>query len=156
RDIMTRLTLGLGYDQAPVWSPDGKHIVFTSVKQSPAASLNWMRADGAGATVLLTQSNNQIGASSFSPDGRRLAFQSWNSQTRWDLLTLPLEEVETDHPKTRAPEILLQTPFSETMPVISPDGRWVAYVSDESGSAEVYVRRFPDAGGKLRISTEGG
>jgi Tol biopolymer transport system component len=152
RDIMTRLTFAPGYDDHPVWTPDGKHIVSASAPRN----LYWMRADAVGAPVRLTESKNAQFPASFSPDGSRLAFMERSPQTNWDLWTLPLKDVETDYPKMGKPEPFLITQFNEAWPVISPDGRWLAYQSDESGNDEIYVQTFPGPGGKWRVSTRGG
>jgi len=155
RDTMTRLTFTPGFEAYPVWSPDGKHIVFGSSRQG-AVNLYWMRADGAGEAVRLTESKNDQQPFSFSPDGKRLAFQEASPQTNFDLWTLPLAETESDHPRPGKPEPFLVTPFDERRPMISPDGHWLAYVSDESRRYEVYVRPFPGPGGKWQISNGGG
>ena len=84
-----------------------------------------------------------------TPDRRTLLFADTSPKTGNDLWVLPLEG-------ERKPHVFLQTPFTETTPRLSPDGRWVAYLSDESGRIEVYVRPFPGPGGKWQISTEGG
>jgi Tol biopolymer transport system component len=139
-----------------VWTPDGKHIVFTSIWQGVTGNLYWVRADGTGDTVRLAESKYRQTPFSFSPDGKRLAFTEFNPQTKFDIWTLPLDEVESDHPKAGKPQPFLQTSFSETFPMISPDGRWLAYVSDESGAAEIYVRPFPETGGKWQVSAGGG
>ena len=88
--------------------------------------------------------------------GKRLVFAEVSSQTNFDLWTLPMDETESDHPKPGKPEPFLVTPFIEQTTRISPDGRWLAYVSDESGGFETYVRPFPGPGGKWRVSTGGG
>jgi len=155
RDTMTRLTF-TGSDGIPAWSPDGKHIVFSSTRGGGSDSLYWMRADGGGEVVRLTEAKHPQFAFSFSPDGKRLAFAELDPQTNVDLWTLPLEGAESDHPKAGEPEPFLVTPFNEMMPMISPDGHWLAYYSDESGRDEVYVRPFPGPGGKWQISTAGG
>jgi serine/threonine-protein kinase len=152
RDAMTRLTFGFPA-WWPIWSPDGKHVAFMSGETS---NLYYMRADGAGAPVRLTESKNRQVPYSFSPDGKRLAFFEFNPQTNVDIWTLPLEEVESDHPMVGKPEPFLVTPFDERAPMFSPDGRWIAYESDESGRSEVYARPFPGPGGKSQISTGGG
>jgi serine/threonine-protein kinase len=156
RDTMTRLTFPPGDDSYPVWAPDARHIVIASERYGGVPNLYWMRSDGSGDAVRLTESKSLQVPYSFSSNGKWLAFEELSSQTQSDLWTLPLEEVESDHPRTGKPERFLATPFNETSPMISPDGRWLAYSSDESGSFEVYVRRFPEAGGKWRISTSGG
>lgn len=154
RDTMTRLTF-TGVNAYPVWSPDGKHVVFSSTRQGKFG-LYWMRADGVGEPIRLTSSSNQQAASSFSPDGKRLAFIEVNPQTNVDLWTLPLLAPDSDNPRAGQPEPLLVTPLNETAPVISPDGRWLAYQSNESGRYEIYVRSFPEAGGKWQVSAGGG
>jgi len=155
-DVITRLTFTRGWDAFPVWSPDGKHILFQSSRHGGAENLYWMRADGAGDAVRLTESKNVQYPWSFSPDGKRVAFMETGSQTGFDLWTLPLGEMESDHPQPGKPEPLLVTPFNERWPMISPDGRWLAYESDESGRFEIYVRPLPGPGGKWQISTTGG
>jgi Tol biopolymer transport system component len=152
RDAMTRLTFD-SYAWWPVWSPDGKHLAFMA---GEASNLYYMRADGAGAAVRLTESKNRQVPYSFSPDGRRLAFFEFDPRTKVDIWTVPLDDAESDHPKVGKPEPFLVTPYDERAPMFSPDGRWIAYESDESGRNEVYVRPFPGPGGKWQISTGGG
>jgi Tol biopolymer transport system component/tRNA A-37 threonylcarbamoyl transferase component Bud32 len=156
RDTMTRLTF-TQTNLFPVWTPDGKHIVFQS--QSPGAkSIRWIRADGAGESQLLLESEGDLRPYSFSPDGKRLAFAELGVDSGYDLWTLPVTDPE--HPKPGKPELFLRTPFNELEPAFSPDGRWIAYTSSESGSNEVYVRPFPggalSGSGKWQISNGGG
>ena len=109
------------------------------------------RADGAGKPQTLTQSKNLQGPWSFTPDGKRLAYMEEGPGTLWDLWTVPLE---SDGAGLRAgkPEVFLQTQANERQPTFSPDGRWMAYSSDESGASLIYVRAFPDKGAKWQIS----
>ena len=153
RDAMTRLTF-TGTDGIPLYSPDGKHIVFSRAAETD--NLFWMRADNAGEAVRLTDSKNSQFAFSFSPDGKRLAYAEIDPHTNVDLWTLPLDDAGSDHPKVGKPEPFLVTPFNELSPIISPDGHWMAYSSDESGRQELYVRPFPGPGAKWQISTAGG
>jgi Tol biopolymer transport system component len=150
RDTMTRLTF-TGTVQGPFWSPDGRYIAFRAVGEG----MSVIRSDGAGKPQPLTQSKNVQVPWSFTPDGKRLAFLEQDSKTSFDLWTVPLE---SDSAGVRAgkPEVFLQTPADERTPSFSPDGRWLAYYSDESGTFQVYVRAFPDKGGKWQISNSGG
>jgi serine/threonine-protein kinase len=150
RDTMTRLTF-TGNDQGPVWSPDGRYIAFRAAGEGMSVT----RSDGAGKPQPLTQSKNVQYPWSFSPDGKRLAFFEQRSGTTFDLWTAPLED---DSAGLRAgkPEVFLQTPATERFPAFSPDGRWMAYASNESGTSQVYIRAFPDKGGKWQISSSDG
>jgi eukaryotic-like serine/threonine-protein kinase len=150
RDAMTRLTFdGLG-SVIPMWSPDGRYILFGT-----QGGMFWTRSDGAGKPQQLTRSKNLQGPMSFTPDGRRLAFQESDPKTKLDIWTVPLEGAGASL-RLGKPEVFLQTPAIEGMPAFSPDGRWLAYVSNESGAFQVYVRAFPDTGGKWQISSGGG
>ena len=150
RDTMTRLTFS-GSAQAPAWSPDGRYLAF----RARGEGMSVTRSDGAGKPQSLTQSKNLQVPWSFRPDGKRLAFFEEGPGTVYDLWTVPLE---SDDAGLRAgkPEVFLQTPADERYPSFSPDGRWMAYSSTESGTFQVYVRAFPDKGGKWQISNSNG
>ncbi len=113
-----------------------------------AATIFWQLADGSGGLERLTTSEYTHYPMSASPDGQLLAFTELNPATGYDIWTLRLSD--------RKAQPFLQTPFNETTPRFSPDGRWLAYVSDESGRNEIYVQPYPGPGGKWQISTEGG
>src|SRR5262249_27986342 len=143
-------------DRNPVWTPNGKRIVFSSSRgDKPTANLYWQRADGTGEAQRLTDSNNLQYAASWDPNGKFLAFAE-SKESGADLMILPVEGDETSGWKPGKPTVFLSGPFNKSSPMFSPDGRWLAYVSSESGQNEVYVRPFPGPGGKWQISTGGG
>jgi serine/threonine-protein kinase len=148
RDTLTRFTFEGSLNQTPTWTPDGKRIAFYSNKEGGAANLFWQLADGSGGLERLTTSDYTHVPRSFSPDGQLLAFHENNPKTNKDIWVLRLSD--------RKAEPFLRTPFIEGAPTFSPDGRWLAYVSNESGRPEVYVQPYPGPGGKWQISTEGG
>ncbi len=152
RETTSRLTF-TGHANSAVWTPDGKHIVFASTSDH---SLYWLRSDSAAAPQRLLEASSNLAPWSFSPDGRHLAFFE-RIPRKGDLFTLPLDLTDADHPRPGRPEPFLQTPADELLPNFSHDGRWIAYLSDESGTGEVYVRPFPDAkAGKWQVSNGGG
>jgi serine/threonine protein kinase/Tol biopolymer transport system component len=147
RDALTRFTLEGNLNNRPVWTPDGKRIAFVSTKGGPQ-NLYWQPADGSGAPERLTISEYTQTPNSWSPDGQLLAFNEINPTTGPDIWVLRLSD--------RKAQPFLQTPFNEGAPRFSPDGRWLAYISDESGHTEIYVQPYPGPGGKWQISTDGG
>jgi Tol biopolymer transport system component len=149
RDSLTRLSFGKD-DGNPVWSPDGKRVVFDS-SQAGAYNLYARQADGGGSEERLTSDQDNDSPQSFSPDGRLLVFQ----KTRAGVPEIWVCSFEKGG-SSASPRPFLQGPFRHEGGLLSPDGRWVAYQSNESGKTEVYVTGFPDPGGKWQISTEGG
>jgi serine/threonine-protein kinase len=144
RDALNRLTFEGPSNVDPVWTPDGKRIVF----KGKGNRLFWQSADGAGSAEDLTTgklSQNNI-PSSWSPDGQELAFLEGGAVR--NIWILPL--------KDRTPHVFIASQAFESAPSFSPDGRWIVYTSTESGRSEVYVRPYPGQGGKWQISTEGG
>jgi hypothetical protein len=137
-----------GIVYSSVWMPpDGKRLIFAWHKTG-SSNLYWQPADGSLPKERLTTSvNNQL-PGSFTPDGKTLAFVEDNPETRCDILLLDID--------SRKITPLLNSKAFEGFPEISPDGNWLAYVSDESGQAEVWVRPFPGSGAKYKISNEGG
>jgi serine/threonine-protein kinase len=153
RGSMTRLTFGGGYSN-PLWTVDGRYILFRALSER-ARGIWWVRANGTGQPQPLTRSNNPQLPWSFPADGTRLAFNEQSPSTGDDIWTV---SVETASSGLRAgkPELFLQTPFHERAPTFSPDGRWIAYQSNESGKYRVYVQAFPDGHGKRQISGDAG
>jgi serine/threonine-protein kinase len=146
RQTLTRVTSDPGLDGAPVWMPDGHRMVFTSAAGGAVASLFWQAADGTGAAERLTQSSRTQMASAVSPDGTRVVF----TEGLGDVMMLTLE-------KDRRVQPLVQTPAAERNAEISPDGRWLAYESNDSGQFQIFVRPFPNViTGLWPVSTGGG
>jgi serine/threonine-protein kinase len=150
RGATTRITFAGKSNQMPIWSPDGRYIVFGSLD-----GLSWARADRAGKPQLLIQSKHYMLPWSFTRDGKRLAYYDSDPKTSYDLWTVPLEN-DGAGLRVGKPEVFLQTPADERLPSFSPDGQWLAYASSESGSFQVYVRAFPDTGAKWQVSSAGG
>jgi serine/threonine-protein kinase len=152
RDFTLKLTFGGGDYQFPVWTPDGHYVVFSS--GIAGGGIYWTRADGGTKPQLLLQSKDGDFPWSFTKDGKRLAYAEF-PRGSGDIWTVPIE-YDGGGMKAGKPEIFLQTPANELYPAFSPDGRWIAYRSFESGPSEVYVRSFPDSGAKYPISGPGG
>jgi eukaryotic-like serine/threonine-protein kinase len=131
----------------PIWTPDGKRITFRSTKGGPW-NIFWKSADGSGAAEQLTNGQYLTEPSSWSSDGKLLLFTEQTPATRRDIWVMEL----TGDRKRRP---LIQTPADESAPRFSPDGHWIAYVSDASGRIEVYVQPYPPSGEKWQISTSG-
>ena len=153
RDALPHLTSGgAGYTHA-IWSTDGQNVVFGVLGQGILST----RADGAGQPQVLTQSKNLQFPWSFSPDGKRLAYvELVGGRQIW---TVSLEQ-QGGPGKPGTPEPFLKSQFSNQSPMFSPDGRWLAYESNEQGRFEVYVVPFPTpstgTGRKWQISNSGG
>jgi len=148
RDLLTRLTFEGNGNNLPVWSPDGKRIAFFSNRAGGPNNIYWQASDGSGETDRLTTSDYGHAPSSFSPDGQLLSFMEISPQTSRDIWVLRLSD--------RKAQPFLRTPYEEAAARFSPDGRWLAYASNESGRREIYVQPYPGPGGKWQISTEGG
>jgi len=136
-----------------VWMPDGKRIIYGASIATPSnvTNLAWRAADGSGPEEILLRSDRPHVPTSVSPDGSFLAFTELNSKFGGsDVMILPLTG------EGRKPRAFVQTQAFEEGGVFSPDGKWLAYVSNASGQAEVYVEPFPGPGGKLQVSTNGG
>jgi len=145
RETLTRFTFDPAADIAPIWTPDGHRIAFSRAGQG----LFWA-ADGTGIAERLTESTTNPVPSAFSRDGKRLAFYEGTALQTIGIKVLDLEE-------KRAVDLVVQPKVAAQNADISPDGRWLAYQSNESGQLEIYVRPFADAqGGKWQVSRAGG
>jgi len=153
RKPSVRLTSLSGISDSPLWSPDGTHILF-SVRNQPNAGVYWVRSDGAGEPQLLLNTSENMLPCAFSPDGKHVVFQGGNPFAAMDVWTAAFEGTP-DHPQLGKREPLLRL-RGFPMPVISTDGHWLAYASEETGRREIYVQPFPGPGGKVPISTDGG
>jgi eukaryotic-like serine/threonine-protein kinase len=149
RNTPTRFTFDPDADFSPVWSPDDSRIVFAAARKSPG-DVYQKSSVGTGREEPLFASTTFKVPVDWSRDGRLVLLQANDARTRnlWDLWTYSVAD--------RRATPFLQTPFNETTGRFSPDGRWVAYTSDESGREEVYVVPFPGPGGKWQISAAGG
>jgi len=148
RETLSRFTFEGDENNAPLWTPDGKRIAFLSGKEGTSSNIFWALADGSGGLERLTTSEYRQGPTSWSPDGQLLAFVEVNPNKRFDIWVLRMSD--------RKSQPFIQTRFNAAAPQFSPDGHWLAYISDESGRYEVYVQPYPGPGGKWQISTEGG
>ena len=143
RNTVTRLTVN-GKATSPVWTPDSQRLCYRA-----GTDILCQAADGSGAATTLATYKELDAVKSFSPDGRQLLWTAAVGKTNDIFVTA------TDASFTTRP--LIGTRFTENSPAISPDGRWVAYSSDESGRTEIYVRPFPEVDrGRWQVSTEGG
>jgi tRNA A-37 threonylcarbamoyl transferase component Bud32 len=149
RATNTRFTFDPASDNEPLWSPDGSRIAFVSDRDGGVFNLYEKNAGGAGEDRLLLKTANNKTLNDWSPDGRYLLYQEIGTQTQSDLWALPLFG-------DRKPFPVLNTRFGERAGAFSPDGRWVAYHSDESGINQVYVQTFPVSGSKWQVSTARG
>jgi serine/threonine-protein kinase len=148
RGTLTRLTFA-GRNGNLAWTPDGRRVAFSS-QQAEKSGIYQVAADGSGKPELLTTTGS---STTWTPDGKMLLYSTaMPGQSRAEIWSLSLDGSAGEN----KPQPFLQSGFLNGNPQLSPDGRWVAYNSNESGKVEVYVRPFPGPGGKVAISTQGG
>lgn len=148
RNVSTRLTFDPASDYAPLWSTDGSRIVYTS-DRIPPSGIYLKRSSGAGTDSLLFNPPERAIATDWSHDGRFLVGVVREPKTLWDVWVFPLDG-------SRKPYPLIAGPAGDVEPSISPDDRWVAYSSTESGRSEIYLQSIDGSGGKLQVSSQGG
>jgi serine/threonine-protein kinase len=136
-----------------VWSPDGKRVAYASAPTGPPG-LFWLPADGSREPQKLLHTDDTLLPLAWHPDGRQLLFNK-QEQGRFDIWVLPLEDDGAGGLRAGTPWPFIVSDFGEGLAAFSPDGKWLAYSSDESGDFEVYVRPFPGPGGKYQISRGG-
>ncbi|HJR59326.1 MAG TPA: protein kinase [Vicinamibacterales bacterium] len=149
KETMTRLTFGPAAEGSPQWTPDGRHVVFMSRSETGEVDIFRRAADGTGVVEPVTKDGAGGAPLSFSPDGRQLLFRKQPAGGGADLALLSIGS---------APSPLLANPgYNEQNGVISPDGRWIAYESNETAAVDIYVRPFPEVEtGRWKISDGGG
>ena len=144
---LSRLTFQ-GDDHDPEWTPDGMRVIFSSPR-GPRRALYWQPADGSKAAEVLLASEYDLWAPTLDGAGGYLAFEEIRPGQQSDIGFIRLGG-------DGSPQPLVATTFNEVSPALSPDGRWLAYSSNESGRYEIYVRPFPGEGGRWQVSAEGG
>ncbi len=150
-DMAARTLSRLTFDrtaQRPAWTPDSRRVVYDR-RGRESADLAWIPADGSAPAESLVVAPQDQMAESFTPDGRQLVMAEALLGGRRSIATVSIDS-------SRVPRTVLSATFQNFSPSLSPDGRWMAYVSDETGRLEVYVRPFPGPGGRWQISKEGG
>jgi len=148
RGVASRFTFDPAVDSNPLWSPDATQIVFSSTRDEKRG-LYRKDASGVGAAELLLEVDDGASPNSWSSDGRFLLYNTRGADTSWDIWALPMDGSGEPFP-------VLKSEFFEVRPSFSPDGKWFAYESNESGRSEIYVRQFPGPGGQWQVSTDGG
>jgi serine/threonine-protein kinase len=157
RNTRTGLTREGSTNVRPIWTPDGRRIVYRSNRDDSLGNLYWRRVDGVGEVQRLRHAPNvQQTPMSWHPSGKFLAFGETHTQTGNDIMILPIEGDEASGWKPGTPRAFLSSAALESNAMFSPDGKWIAYQSNESGRLEVYVRSFQGPGRPWQISTEGG
>jgi serine/threonine protein kinase/Tol biopolymer transport system component len=147
RNILTKLTVQGGYNDFGFWTPDGRRITFISNREGQLQGF-WQWVNGSGGPERLTSGENAQHPNSWHPDGQQLAITERNPTTGYDIWVKRIGDHQA--------QPFLRTPSNEFAAQFSPDGRWLAYVSDETGRNEIYVQPYPGTGGKWQLSTDGG
>jgi serine/threonine protein kinase len=159
RGSLDRITSTAMNEEFPVWTPDGAYLAYRSFKSSTdpyGYTISWKRADGAGDAQVLIHSTGALLPGSWHPNKKVLAYVATMPETDEDVMILPVEGDEVGGWKPGKPVAFVSSAARERAPTFSPDGRWLAYTSNESGHDEVYVRPFPGPGSRVMVSSGGG
>jgi Tol biopolymer transport system component len=148
RNVKTRVTFNDALDISPVWSPDGTRMIYTSAHAGRFSLILHDLATGREDVVLQATGGSTPVTTSWSADGRQVLYQMVTPKGRADIYSLSLAD--------RKPQAYLATPFNEAVGRFSPDGKWVAYQSQESGAWEIYIAPFPPTGAKWQVSSDHG
>jgi eukaryotic-like serine/threonine-protein kinase len=144
-----RLTFESSVDGEPMLSPDGSRVIYASDPKAGLWDIYERASDGTGSAMLLLEESENENPRDLSPDGRHLLYARQSARTDYDLWALPLTG-------ERKPFAVVQTPFAEIDARFSPNGRWIAFDSNETGRREIFVQPFPGPGPKVQVSTSGG
>jgi dipeptidyl aminopeptidase/acylaminoacyl peptidase len=144
---LSRTTFEAGDEQNPVWAPDSQRLAYSAAR-GQVASIYIRTLDSNEPPRPIVESDKFRVPSSFSPDGTRLAYIEIDDSSREDIWTVPLND--------GTPVPFARTSFRERAPTFSPDGRWLAYESDESGTPQIYMAAYPDGSQKRQVSVDGG
>jgi Tol biopolymer transport system component len=153
RGVRSQLTTNPVADTFPVWSPNGQHFAFTSNRLSLTYDIYVGLVDKLGGEELLLASSENKIATDWSADGHFVLYRDLSADPGYDIWAVP---VDSNGKKNGEPIVVARTPADERDGQFSPDGKWVAYQSNESGSFEIYVQPFPGPGAKYQISRGGG
>jgi Tol biopolymer transport system component len=147
RGGLMRLTFDPGEDETPIWAPDGRSILYTSTRSNVPRAIIRKPADGSGVEQILWKGDSHLHLGGITPDGETLVVSIANGQ-QTDITAISVRDGKVTP--------VVTSPFRNANPALSPDGRWLAYTSDESGRPEVYVQPFPTPSGRSQVSTAGG
>jgi len=145
---LSRITFGETTVFNPIWSPDGRHLAY-SVASHGLPEIHWKRIDGFEGSERLVVGKSAVFPGTMTPDGSELIYVMDNRDTGTDIMAVAMTAEHQTRP-------LLHEKYHEYQPTLSPDGRWLAYTSDETGHSEVFVRTYPDLMRKWQVSRDGG
>jgi len=148
RDAPSRLTYKTTFNQQPEWTPDGQHLIY-SARSGSTFGLWWARADGAAEPRLLLETESFVAPSSM----KLLAFHTWSIETGWDIWTVALDITNPEEPRAGKPRPFLATAQDEVSANLSPEGRWMAYMSPDPANRGISVRPLSGGGGPWQIAS---